>query len=46
MKMVKLMQWWLTAKPNEAPARALLELIRERRILIVRQQPNATPLVT
>ena len=38
--MVKLMQWWLTAKPNEAPAKSLLELVRERRILKMREPPD------
>jgi hypothetical protein len=36
--MVKLMQWWLTAKPSEASAKGLLELVRERRIIVMRQQ--------
>lgn len=37
MQMVKLMQWWLIAKPAEAPARGLLELVREQRVIIIRQ---------
>ncbi|CAF4965878.1 unnamed protein product, partial [Rotaria socialis] len=37
MKMVKLMQWWLTVKPNQAPSRGLLELVRERRIIVMQQ---------
>jgi hypothetical protein len=38
--MVKLMQWWLTAKPSEAPAKGLLELVRERRIIVMRPQAD------
>jgi hypothetical protein len=42
--MVKLMQWWLTAKPSEAPARGLLELVRERRIIVMKPQADGRPL--
>jgi hypothetical protein len=39
IKMVKFMQWWLRVKPIEAPSKGLIELVRERRtILLVRQQ--------
>ncbi len=38
--MVKLMQWWLMVKPSEAPARGLLEQVRERRIIVMRQQAD------
>jgi hypothetical protein len=38
--MVALMQWWLTAKPSDAPARGLLELIREGHIKIIQQQSD------
>ncbi len=34
------MQWWLTVKPSEAPARGLLEQVRERRIIVMRQQAD------
>ncbi|CAF3664853.1 unnamed protein product [Rotaria sp. Silwood1] len=37
IKMAKLMQWWLTVKPSEAPSKGLLELIRERRIIVIQQ---------
>lgn len=40
MKMVKLMHWWLIAKPSNTPGKALLELVRERRIIIVQVQPD------
>jgi hypothetical protein len=39
-KMVKLMNWWLKAKPNETPAKPLLEVIRERRIVVSVKQPD------
>ena len=38
--MVKLMHWWLTAKPNEIPGKGLLETVRERRVVIAQLQGN------
>jgi hypothetical protein len=38
--MVKLMHWWLHAKPNDAPARGLLEHVRERRVTVPRKLPD------
>lgn len=46
MQMVKLMQWWLIAKPADALAKGLLELVRERRIIVMRQQSNDPLLMT
>ncbi|CAF4694006.1 unnamed protein product, partial [Rotaria sp. Silwood1] len=34
------MVWWIKAKPSEAPARGLLEHVRERRITVVTVQNN------
>ncbi len=39
-KMVKLINWWLKAKPNDTPAKPVLELIRECRIAVSVQQPD------
>ena len=46
LKMVKFMNWWLMAKPLEkAPSKPLLELVRERRImLIIRNQQGKSML--
>ncbi|CAF3974385.1 unnamed protein product, partial [Rotaria sp. Silwood1] len=38
--MVKLINWWLKAKPNDTPAKPVLELIRERRMVVSVQQPD------
>ncbi|CAF5076354.1 unnamed protein product, partial [Rotaria sp. Silwood1] len=38
--MANLMAWWLRAKPSEAPARGLLEHVRERKITVVTVLPN------
>ncbi|CAF1151526.1 unnamed protein product, partial [Rotaria sordida] len=40
IKMANLMAWWLRAKPSEAPARGLLEHVRERRITVLTMLPN------
>ncbi|CAF1518704.1 unnamed protein product [Rotaria magnacalcarata] len=32
-KMVRLMNWWLRAKPTSTPAKPVLEILRERRII-------------
>jgi len=40
------MQWWLIAKPADAAAKGLLELVRERRIIVIREQSNGSPLMT
>lgn len=41
LKMVKLMNWWLQEKqPRETPAKGLLELVRERRIIVSMRQAN------
>lgn len=39
--MAQLMQWWLTVKPSEVPQESLLELIRERRIIVIQQQSDS-----
>jgi hypothetical protein len=33
LKMVKLMNWWLKTKSNDVPAKIVLELVRECRII-------------
>ncbi|CAF4672510.1 unnamed protein product, partial [Rotaria sp. Silwood2] len=39
-KMVKLMNWWLKAKPMDTPPKPVLELIRERRIVVSAKRPD------
>jgi hypothetical protein len=38
--MVTLMHWWLTAKPSEISGKGLLELVRERRVILVQVQDD------
>lgn len=38
--MVKLMYWWLTAKPNGIPEKGLLEIVRERRVVFAEGPEN------
>jgi hypothetical protein len=39
-KMVKLINWWLKAKPNDTPAKSVLEVVRERRIVELVKQAD------
>ena len=40
IKMVKLMEWWLRTKPINAPSKGLIELVRERRIIVLVRSQN------